>query len=64
MLLGNKQIQGLRISSILNNTRVRNKLDCPDERNIIACEGQAGSVYSTTEGSFEIVHSQRDWDVL
>ena len=62
------QTQGLRISTILNNTRVKNVLDCPSTSTsgisgLIACEGSSGSVYSTTAGSFKVVHNLEDWNV-
>ena len=70
-VLGNKQtgepqVQGLRMSTILNNTRVRNVLDCHFPANItakLACEGSSGSLYNTTAGSFTQVYNLKDWDV-
>ncbi|KAH6885772.1 hypothetical protein B0T10DRAFT_550304 [Thelonectria olida] len=64
LLLGD-QTEGLRISTILNNTRVRNILDCPSDNvtDLIACQGASGSIYSTTDGSFKAVSDESDWDV-
>ncbi|KAH8890368.1 hypothetical protein GQ53DRAFT_782437 [Thozetella sp. PMI_491] len=55
----------MRMSTILNNTRVRNILDCPSNTTagLIGCQGASGSVYSTTEGSFKQVFSLADWNV-
>ncbi|KAK3367842.1 hypothetical protein B0H63DRAFT_565722 [Podospora didyma] len=63
LILGG-QTQGLRLSTILNNTRVRNILDCPTIGNIlgrIACEGSSGSVYDTIVGTFKAVYNLKDW---
>lgn len=59
------QIQGMRMSTIINNTRVRNILDCPSTNvsDLIGCQGASGSIYSTTEGSFDQVLDDKDWDV-
>ena len=59
------QVQGMRMSTILNNTRVRNILDCSANTNvgIIGCQGASGSVYSTTDGSFQQVFNLQDWNV-
>ncbi|KPM40532.1 hypothetical protein AK830_g6008 [Neonectria ditissima] len=64
LVLGD-QIQGMRMSTILNNTRVRNILDCPstNETDLIGCQGASGSIYSTTDGSFDQVNDDSDWDV-
>ncbi|KAF9877081.1 aspartic-type endopeptidase [Colletotrichum karsti] len=58
------QVQGMRMSTILNNTRVRNILDCPDEDTLafIGCQGASGSVYDT-KGSFSQVYNIKDWNV-
>ncbi|KAH7129249.1 hypothetical protein EDB81DRAFT_907316 [Dactylonectria macrodidyma] len=60
-----EQIQGLRMSTIINNTRVRNILDCPSTNvsDLIGCQGASGSIYSTTEGTFDQVLDDSDWDV-
>ncbi|KAK7423243.1 hypothetical protein QQZ08_009139 [Neonectria magnoliae] len=64
LVLGD-QIQGMRMSTILNNTRVRNILDCPSTNvsDLIGCQGASGSIYSTTDGSFDQVNDDSDWDV-
>ncbi|EFQ29675.1 uncharacterized protein GLRG_04819 [Colletotrichum graminicola M1.001] len=53
------------MSTILNNTRVRNSLDCPDNNTFafIGCQGSSGSVYDTTRGSFTQVVNIQDWNV-
>ena len=54
------------MSTTLNNTRVRNILDCPSSSNdsgLIGCEGASGSVYSTTAGTFQEVYNLKDWNV-
>ncbi|KAK0738915.1 hypothetical protein B0T18DRAFT_492768 [Schizothecium vesticola] len=61
--LGN-QLLGLRLSTLLSNTRVRNPFDCADGRSIIECKGQAGGVYDPAEGTFEPAYTEKDWDVL
>ncbi|KAF7556788.1 hypothetical protein G7Z17_g1088 [Cylindrodendrum hubeiense] len=64
LVLG-EQIQGMRMSTIINNTRVRNILDCPSTNvsDLIGCQGASGSIYSTTDGSFDQVLDDSDWDV-
>ncbi|KDN61368.1 hypothetical protein CSUB01_09657 [Colletotrichum sublineola] len=59
------QLQGMRMSTMLNNTRVRNSLDCPDNNTFafIGCQGSSGSVYDTTRGSFSQVVNIQDWNV-
>ncbi|KAF6822801.1 aspartic-type endopeptidase [Colletotrichum plurivorum] len=59
------QVQGMRMSTILNNTRVRNILDCParDTIDFIGCQGASGSVYDTTRDSFHQVFNIKDWNV-
>ncbi|GKT58437.1 aspartic-type endopeptidase [Colletotrichum tofieldiae] len=59
------QVQGMRMSTILNNTRVRNILDCPDNTTyaFVGCQGASGSVYDTTRGSFSQVVNIHDWNV-
>ncbi|KAK1982859.1 hypothetical protein LZ30DRAFT_780985 [Colletotrichum cereale] len=59
------QLQGMRMSTMLNNTRVRNSLDCPanDTFAFIGCQGSSGSVYDTTRGSFSQVINIQDWNV-
>ncbi|KAH7139828.1 hypothetical protein B0J13DRAFT_447927 [Dactylonectria estremocensis] len=53
------------MSTIINNTRVRNILDCPSTNvsDLIGCQGASGSIYSTTEGTFDQVLDDSDWDV-
>ncbi|KAK6220078.1 hypothetical protein QIS74_05580 [Colletotrichum tabaci] len=53
------------MSTILNNTRVRNSLDCPDNTTyaFVGCQGSSGSVYDTTRGSFDQVVNIHDWNV-
>ncbi|KAK1599372.1 uncharacterized protein LY79DRAFT_596878 [Colletotrichum navitas] len=55
----------MRMSTMLNNTRVRNSLDCPnnDTFAFIGCQGSSGSVYDTTRGSFIQVVNIQDWNV-
>ncbi|KAJ9156054.1 Aspartic-type endopeptidase [Pleurostoma richardsiae] len=64
IILGN-QVQGLRMSTTINNTRVRNALDCvsDDVETKLACEGSSGSVYSTTDGTFDRVYDLDEWNV-
>ncbi|KAK2060621.1 hypothetical protein LY76DRAFT_509645 [Colletotrichum caudatum] len=52
------------MSTILNNTRVRNSLDCPNNNTFafIGCQGSSGSVYDTTKGSFSQVVNIDDWN--
>ncbi|KAH8887866.1 hypothetical protein GQ53DRAFT_808820 [Thozetella sp. PMI_491] len=58
------QVQGLRMSTILNNTRVRNVLDCPsNSTGLTTCEGTSGSVYKTVGSSFQQVPNLKDWNV-
>ncbi|TQN68857.1 hypothetical protein CSHISOI_06613, partial [Colletotrichum shisoi] len=59
------KLQGMRMSTILNNTRVRNSLDCPDNTTyaFVGCQGSSGSVYDTTRGSFDQVVNIHDWNV-
>ncbi|TKW48680.1 hypothetical protein CTA1_545 [Colletotrichum tanaceti] len=59
------QLQGMRMSTILNNTRVRNSLDCPDNTTyaFVGCQGSSGSVYDTTRGPFDQVVNIHDWNV-
>ena len=59
------QVQGMRMSTILNNTRVRNILDCSANTTvgIIGCQGASGSVYSTADSSFQQVFNLQDWNV-
>ncbi|KAK1453538.1 hypothetical protein CMEL01_05197 [Colletotrichum melonis] len=59
------QVQGMRMSTILNNTRVRNSLDCPDNSTyaFVGCQGASGSVYDTTGGTFSQVVNIKDWNV-
>ncbi|KAL0943594.1 aspartic-type endopeptidase [Colletotrichum truncatum] len=59
------QVQGMRMSTILNNTRVRNILDCPQQDTLafVGCQGASGSVYDTTKGSFSQVLNLKDWNV-
>ncbi|TDZ19415.1 hypothetical protein Cob_v007768 [Colletotrichum orbiculare MAFF 240422] len=58
------QTQGMRMSTILNNTRVRNVLDCPDQGTsaFIGCQGASGSVYDTSK-TFSQVYNIKDWNV-
>ncbi|OLN86915.1 hypothetical protein CCHL11_04618 [Colletotrichum chlorophyti] len=55
----------MRMSTLLNNTRVRNSLDCPDNNTyaFIGCQGASGSVYDATRGSFAQVYNINDWNV-
>ncbi|KAK1995092.1 hypothetical protein LX36DRAFT_583120 [Colletotrichum falcatum] len=55
----------MRMSTMLNNTRVRNSLDCPDNNTFafIGCQGSSGSVYDTTRGTFNQVVNIQDWNV-
>lgn len=62
------QVQGMRMSTIVNNTRLRNILDCTTGTNatvngIVGCEGASGSVYDTRKGSFRQVFNLKDWNV-
>ncbi|KAK1833703.1 hypothetical protein QBC39DRAFT_401019 [Podospora conica] len=58
------QVLGLRLSTVLSNTRLRNPFDCVDVRNVVACTGQAGGIYDPTEDTFERAHTPEEWDVL
>ncbi|KAF4931004.1 hypothetical protein CGCVW01_v000735 [Colletotrichum viniferum] len=59
------QVQGMRMSTILNNTRVRNILDCPNEDTLafVGCQGASGSVYDTSKDTFTQVYNIKDWNV-
>lgn len=55
----------MRMSTILNNTRVRNILDCPNEDTLafVGCQGASGSVYDTSKDTFTQVYNIKDWNV-
>lgn len=52
VILGSKKnLLGLRLSTLINNTMVRNYLDC-NSSSIVLCEGLLGSVYDSSDPLF------------